>query len=79
MFLEPKKIISPYSGQAAFPQLSKYTQEGKTYEQAVYCDPVTGSFIRRGIVSITDAKTGNLIQDYRSGSVNSVPSKSYRQ
>ena len=39
---------------------------GKTYEQAVMSDPTTGHIIKKGLISIKDAKTGEVIQDYKS-------------
>ena len=78
MFLEPTKIISPYSGQAVYPTINQFTQDGKTYEQAVYNDPITGSFIKRGMVSVKDAKTGEVLQDYKNNQINSLKSVSYR-
>ena len=79
MFIEPTKVISPYTGNAVFPKITKFTQDGKTYEQAVYNDPITGHFVKKGIVSIRDAQTGALIQDYTTGGANSIQSVSYRQ
>lgn len=78
MFIEPNKIISPFSGQACYPQINTFTQDGKTYEQAVYNDPITGAFVKRGMVSIKDAKTGELLQDLKNNQLNSLNNKSYR-
>jgi hypothetical protein len=60
MFLEPTKIRSPYTGETVMPQITKYTSDGKTYEAVSYNDPVTGNLIKKGMVSIKDAKTGEL-------------------
>lgn len=78
MFIEPTKIISPYSGQAVFPVINSFTQDGKTYEQAVYNDPITGSFVKRGLVSIKDAKTGEVLQDYKNNQRSSLKNTTYR-
>jgi hypothetical protein len=78
MFLEPKKIRSPYTGEAVMPQITTHTTDGKTYEQVSYNDPVTGNLIKKGIVSIKDAKTGEVIQDYKSGQMNSTWNIGYR-
>ena len=78
MFITPTKIISPFSGQACFPTINTFTRDGKTYEQAVYNDPITGSFIKRGIVSVKDAETGKLLQDIQNNQLNSLNNKSYR-
>lgn len=73
-FINPHQIRSPFTGETARPVISNYTQDGKTYEQAVISDPVTGHIIKKGLVSIKDAKTGEVIQDY-----NSVVGKSITQ
>jgi hypothetical protein len=78
MFLEPIKIRSPYTGETVFPTSNTYEHEGKTYEQVCYNDPITGNLIKKGIVSIKDSKTGEIIQDYKSGTNNSIRSISYR-
>lgn len=78
MFLEPVKIMSPYSGHASLPQISTFTQDGKIYENVAYSDPVTGAMFKRGTVSIKDAKTGKLIQDWKNSQINSLNNKSYR-
>ena len=79
MFIQPTKIVSPHTGQACYPQINTFTQDGKTYEQAIYNDPITGAFVKRGMVSIKDAKTGELLQDINNSAINSVRSTSYRQ
>lgn len=78
MFLEPKKIRSPYTGEAVFPQITTHTTDGKTYEQVCYNDPITGNLIKKGIVSIKDANTGAVLQDYTTGGMNSTRNISYR-
>jgi hypothetical protein len=78
MFLEPKKIRSPYTGESVFPKITSHTTDGKTYEQVSYCDPVTGDLIKKGMVSIKDAATGQVLQDYTNNSMNSTRNLSYR-
>lgn len=78
MFLEPKKIRSPYTGETVMPHITTYSREGKTYEQVSYNDPITGNLIKKGMVSIKDEKTGNVIQDYKSGNTNSIRNIGYR-
>jgi hypothetical protein len=78
MFLEPVKIMSPYSGHACLPQITTFTQGGKIYENVAYTDPVTGGLVKRGTVSIKDAKTGAVIQDWKNSQINSLNNKSYR-
>lgn len=78
MFLEPTKIVSPYSGQAVFPTISSHVHDGKRIEQAVYTDPVTGHLIKKGLVSIKDEKSGELLADYKNQVNNSLKNFSYR-
>jgi hypothetical protein len=78
MFIEPIKIRSPYTGETVMPQITTHTTDGKTYEQVSYNDPVTGNLIKRGMVSIKDATTGEILQDYRTSQTNSINSISYR-
>lgn len=65
-FINPQQIRSPYTGETSRPTFNTYDVDGKTYEQAVFSDPVTGHIIKKGLVSIKDAKTGEVIQDYNS-------------
>lgn len=60
------------------PQVSHYVQDGKRYEQAVWSDPRSGQFIKRGIVSIKDQSTGEKIQDWEDNNYNSIRHTSYR-
>jgi hypothetical protein len=78
MFLEPKKIRSPYTGETVMPNITTHTYDGKTYEQVSYNDPVTGNLIKKGIVSIKDAQTGQVIQDYTNNNINSIQNLTYR-
>ena len=55
-FIEPKPIISPISGQIVKPVLKTYIREGKEIVEAEYIDPASGTFIRKGIVSVKDLK-----------------------
>ena len=78
MYVQPTKLISPYSGDAVMPQINNWVQDGKVYEQATWSDTRTGMFIKRGIVSIKDQKSGETIGDWQSGSYNSIKHTSYR-
>lgn len=78
MFIEPKKIRSPYTGETVMPHITTHTTDGKTYEQVSYNDPVTGNLIKKGIVSIKDASTGEVLQDYKSGNISSIQNIGYR-
>jgi hypothetical protein len=53
-FITPKKIVSPISGQTVTPVIKTYIREGKEVVEAVYIDPASGTFIRKGVVSIRD-------------------------
>jgi len=55
-FISPKPIVSPISGQVVRPVLKTYVREGKEIVEAEYIDPASGSFIRKGIVSVRDLK-----------------------
>lgn len=78
MFLEPKKIRSPFTGESVFPKITTHSTGVKTYEQISYNDPVTGNLIKKGMVSIKDEKTGQVIQDFNTTNVNSTKGISYR-
>jgi hypothetical protein len=53
-FITPKKIVSPISGQTVVPVIKTYIREGKEIVEAEYIDPASGTFIRKGIVSVRD-------------------------
>lgn len=57
--IEPKPIVSPISGQMVKPRLRTYIREGKEIVEAEYFDPSSGSFIRKGIVSVKDIAKPN--------------------
>jgi len=52
--ISPKPIVSPISGQTVKPILKTYIREGKEITEAHYIDPASGTFIRKGVVSIKD-------------------------
>jgi|TARA_B100000085_G_C18232921_1_gene386681 hypothetical protein len=76
-FVNPQQIRSPYTGETVRPTYNSYDHQGKTYEQAVFSDPVTGHQIKKGLVSIKD-KDGNVIVDYTSILGQSVTTQSRR-
>lgn len=53
-FIQPRIITSPISGQPVKPRLKTYVREGKEIVEAEYIDPASGTFIRKGIVSVRD-------------------------
>ena len=65
-FVNPQQIRSPYTGETSRPTFNTYDAGGKTYEQAVFSDPVTGHIIKKGLVSVKDAQTGEVIAHYNS-------------
>tara|TARA_R100000084_G_C4587384_1_gene116745 strand:+ start:128 stop:304 length:177 start_codon:yes stop_codon:yes gene_type:complete len=48
-------IASPISGETVFPKMHRIERGGKVYTEAHWIDPASGTFIRKGIVSIEDA------------------------
>ena len=64
-FVNPQQVRSPYTGEAVRPTYSTYDQNGKTYEQAHFADPVTGHQIKKGLVSIKSTETGETIVDWQ--------------
>jgi len=58
-FITPKPIVSPISGQTVRPVLKTYVRGNKKIVEAEYIDPASGSFIRKGIVSVEDVPEKN--------------------
>ena len=56
--VRPTKITSPISGQPVVPRLTERRYGQHIYHEAVWIDPSSGAFIRKGIVKIVDAETG---------------------
>lgn len=63
-FVNPKQVRSPYTGETAVAKITNYDEGGRTYEQAVFTDPVTGQMIKRGLVSVKNAETGEVIASW---------------
>ena len=55
-FVEPKKIISPISGQIVEPKIVTVKNGNKIVKEAHWIDPASGTFLRKGIVSIENAE-----------------------
>ena len=51
-FVQPKVIMSPISGEPVRPQLKTYIKGDQKITEAQWIDPASGTFIRKGIVSI---------------------------
>jgi len=47
-------IASPISGETSFPRIHKVERGGKIYTEAHWICPASGTFIRKGIVSIEE-------------------------
>ena len=52
------KIVSPISGQPVVPRVIERRYGNHIYHESVWNDPASGTFIRKGIVKIVDAATG---------------------
>ena len=55
-FVRPTIIASPISGAPVKPQLKSYVRNNQKVTEAHWIDPNSGSFIRKGIVSIEPVK-----------------------
>jgi hypothetical protein len=53
-FIEPRIIASPISGQPVRPVLKTFIRGNKEIVEAHYIDPASGTFIRKGLVSVKD-------------------------
>jgi hypothetical protein len=52
--VEPKVIVSPISGQPCRPILKTYIRGNMEVVEAEWIDPASGTFIRKGTVSIKE-------------------------
>lgn len=52
--VRPIKIMSPISGQPVEPKIVEKVVGNKLYKEAIWIDPASGTFIRKGIVSVED-------------------------
>jgi len=55
-FITPKPIVSPISGETVKPRLRTYIRGNQEIVEAEYIDPASGTFIRKGIVSVNEVK-----------------------
>lgn len=55
-FISPKPIVSPISGEIVKPRLRTYIRGTQEIVEAEYIDPASGTFIRKGIVSVNEVK-----------------------
>jgi hypothetical protein len=56
--VRPVIIASPISGQPVAPRVTERRYGQHIYREAVWTDPASGAFIRKGVVQIIDAVTG---------------------
>jgi hypothetical protein len=52
--VRPIKITSPISGQSVEPKIVEKIVGNKLHKEAHWYDPASGTFIRRGLISIED-------------------------
>ena len=53
-YVEPKIIISPFSGAPMRPQIRQRESGNKIYTEAHWYCPDSGRFVKKGIVSVID-------------------------
>jgi len=56
-FVRPCKIASPISGQPVEPRIVERVVGNKLFKEAHWYDPASGTFIRKGVVSVEEIKT----------------------
>jgi hypothetical protein len=54
--VEPRIITSPISGQPSVPKIIETKVGNKMVKEAHWFDPASGTFIRKGVISITDCE-----------------------
>lgn len=52
----PKRILSPISGHYVEPKIVTIKDRNKIITEAHWIDPISGAFIRKGIVKIEEIK-----------------------
>ena len=55
--VRPIRITSPISGRPVEPKIVERHYGDKIYVEAVWNDPASGAFIRKGMVKVLDATT----------------------
>jgi len=60
--VQPKIITSPISGRPVSPRITEREYAGKIYIEAVWTDPASGYFIRKGVVKVLDSQTREEIE-----------------
>lgn len=59
--VRPINIASPVTGSLCKPKIIKTERQGKLYTEAHWYCPDSGQFIRKGLISVVDVKTGGDI------------------
>jgi hypothetical protein len=57
--VKPRIITSPISGQPCVPRIIETRQGKNMVKEAHWIDPASGTFIRKGVVSITPIESEN--------------------
>jgi hypothetical protein len=57
--VKPSIIISPISGQPCAPRIIETRQGKNMVKEAHWIDPASGTFIRKGVVSVTPIESEN--------------------
>ena len=52
--VRPIKITSPISGQPVAPKIVERVVGNKLYKECHWIDPASGTFIRKGVLSVED-------------------------
>jgi hypothetical protein len=55
--VQPKIITSQISGNPVQPRITETVVGDKIHVEAVWIDPSSGTFLKKGIVKVLDAKT----------------------
>lgn len=55
-YVSAKQIISPISGQPVRPKIVEIRTGNKIIKEAHWIDPASGSFIRKGVISVEEVK-----------------------
>jgi len=56
-FVQPKKIVSPYSGEWSSPKLREMDYPDKVVVEAHWYCPASGKFITKGVVEVREKNT----------------------
>ena len=54
--VQPKAIVSPYSGATVQPKIIERIVGRKIIKEAIWICPTSGEFLKKGTVSVTEKK-----------------------